>query len=159
PEAFINLLALLGWNDGSEQEIFTKKELVERFSIDRVHSSGAHFDYEKAKWFNHEWIKRSDVGILKYEVQNMLSANGVTISDDAFLEKIIELVKDRCTLLTDFIDQSSFFFKTPEEIDKASILPRWNDQKKSFFSELIRTYKLITLWNAGELQNAMMKMS
>src|ERR1043165_6354752 len=82
PEAFINLLALLGWNDGSEQEIFTKKELVEKFTMDRVHSGGAHFDYEKAKWFNHEWIKRSEVGMLKYEVQNMLSANGITASDD-----------------------------------------------------------------------------
>src|SRR5690606_9433775 len=59
PEAFINLLALLGWNDGTDKEIFTLAELVESFSIDRVHKGGAHFDYEKAKWFNHEWIKRS----------------------------------------------------------------------------------------------------
>ena len=58
PEAFINLLALLGWNDGTEQEIFTKEELVSRFSMERVHSGGARFDYEKTKWFNHEWIKK-----------------------------------------------------------------------------------------------------
>jgi len=56
PEAFINLLALLGWNDGTEQEIFTKEELIEKFSIERVHSGGAKFDYEKAKWFNHKWL-------------------------------------------------------------------------------------------------------
>ena len=58
PEAFINMLALLGWNDGTDQEIFTLEELIQKFSIERVHSSGAKFDYEKAKWFNHEWIKR-----------------------------------------------------------------------------------------------------
>ena len=59
PEAFINFLALLGWNDGTDQEIFTKEELIEKFSIERVHSAGAKFDYEKAKWFNHEWIKEN----------------------------------------------------------------------------------------------------
>ena len=72
PEAFINLLALLGWNDGTEQEIFTMAELIEKFSIDRVHSGGAKFDYEKAKWFNHEWIKKSEVGSLKTEVRRLL---------------------------------------------------------------------------------------
>ena len=66
PVAFINLLALLGWNDGTEQEIFSKDELIEKFSIERVHSGGAKFDYEKAKWFNHEWIKA--VGGWKFEV-------------------------------------------------------------------------------------------
>ena len=55
----MNLLALLGWNDGSEQELFTLDELVQKFSLERVHKAGAKFDYEKAKWFNHEWIKKS----------------------------------------------------------------------------------------------------
>ena len=113
PEAFINLLALLGWNDGTEQEIFTIEELISRFSIDRVHSGGAKFDYEKAKWFNHEWIKRKDVRSIIYEVRNFLIEKGINISDDNFLEKVIALVKDRCTLLTDFYDQSYFFFQSP----------------------------------------------
>lgn len=60
PEAFINLLAVLGWNDGTEQELFTLEALIQKFSMDRVHSAGAKFDYEKAKWFNHEWIKKLD---------------------------------------------------------------------------------------------------
>ena len=63
PEAFINLLAMLGWNDGTEQEIFSLDELVEKFSMERVHKGGAKFDFEKAKWFNHEWIKKADAKV------------------------------------------------------------------------------------------------
>ena len=155
PEAFLNLLALLGWNDGSEKEIFSLEELIESFSIERVHSGGAHFDYEKAKWFNHEWIKKSDVESLRLKVKEVLKEKAITGINDSVLDKVIGLIKDRCTLLTDFYEQSVFFFKTPEQIDTASILPKWNEHKKQFFSELIRTYKLTTLWQAGELENAL----
>src|SRR3954462_336309 len=72
PEAFINMLALLGWNDGTEQEIFSLNELIEKFSIERVHKAGAKFDYEKAKWFNHEWIKRSTVNSQRSTVRKLL---------------------------------------------------------------------------------------
>src|SRR4029077_2694806 len=98
PEAFINLLALLGWNDGTDQEIFSKDDLIERFSIERVHSGGAKFDYEKAKWFNHEWIKKLEVGRLRLEVKDLLSARGINVADESFLDKAIALVKDRCGL-------------------------------------------------------------
>jgi glutamyl-tRNA synthetase len=69
PEAFVNLLAMLGWNDGTEKEIFTMDELVQKFSMDRVHKGGAKFDYEKAKWFNHEWIKKLPVASYKLQVK------------------------------------------------------------------------------------------
>jgi glutamyl-tRNA synthetase len=136
PEAFINLLALLGWNDGTEQEIFTKKELIEKFSIEKVHSGGAKFDYEKAKWFNHEWIKRSEVRSLKFEVRNLLEEKGIRVTDDVLLGKVISLVKDRCTLLPDFVQQSSFFFKAPAEWDTAAVKPKWTEEKKQFFVAL-----------------------
>ncbi|HVK47995.1 MAG TPA: glutamate--tRNA ligase, partial [Pseudobacter sp.] len=71
PEAFINMLAMLGWNDGTDQEIFSVDELIQRFSIDRVHKGGAKFDFEKAKWFNHEWIKRSDASRLLPDVKQV----------------------------------------------------------------------------------------
>ena len=72
PEAFINLLALLGWNDGTEKELFSKEELIRHFSVQRVHSSGAKFDYEKAKWFNHEWIKHSKASDLRPAVKQTI---------------------------------------------------------------------------------------
>lgn len=153
PEAFINLLALLGWNDGTEQEIFTKEELIEKFSIERVHSGGAKFDYEKAKWFNHEWIKRSEVRGLKFEVRNLLEEKGITVSDDDLLEKVITLVKDRCTLLPDFYDQSSFFFKSPDEFDVNAVKPKWNEDKKNFFVAYSEKLSLLPEWNASLLEN------
>jgi len=152
PEAFLNYLALLGWNDGSEQEIFSMEELIERFSMERVHSAGAKFDYEKAKWFNHEWIKKSSNSFLLPQVKTLLETNGITIVDDTLLEKIIGLIKDRCTLLPDFVPQSSFFFQTPATIDADAIRPKWNEDKKKFFvaySEKI----LNSEWNAVTLEN------
>lgn len=153
PEAFINLLALLGWNDGTEQEIFSKEELVEKFSMERVHNAGAKFDYEKAKWFNHEWIKKSAVRNLQSTVKALLSQNGITVNDDSLLEKVIGLVKERCTLLPDFAQQSSFFFKAPETLDVDAVKPKWNEAKQLFFAELIRNYELATSWDTHTLEN------
>jgi glutamyl-tRNA synthetase len=153
PEAFINLLALLGWNEGTEQEIYSKEELIEKFSMERVHSAGAKFDYEKAKWFNHEWIKQAEVGSLESGVGNMLKENGIEVVSGETLQKVIELVKERCVLLTDFVQQSSFFFKTPGTIDTAAVKPKWNEAKKLFFAELIRNYELAPDWDAHSLEN------
>ncbi|MBL0271766.1 MAG: glutamate--tRNA ligase [Chitinophagaceae bacterium] len=152
PEALINLLALLGWNDGTEQEIFTIKELIDKFSMERVHSAGAKFDYEKAKWFNHEWIKRSTVHSFQSTVKTLLAQNNITVSDDVMLDKVIGLVKDRCTLLPDFVQQSSFFFKSPETLDVDAVKPKWNEAKKLFFAELIRNYELSPDWLAQSLE-------
>src|SRR5687767_6987364 len=113
PEAFINLLALLGWNDGTEQKLYSMDELIASFDIKRVHSAGAKFDYEKAKWFNHEWIKRLQIADFRLQIDSFLTAETKTV-DSSKLEKIIGLVKDRCVLLTDFAEQSSFFFRAPE---------------------------------------------
>jgi glutamyl-tRNA synthetase len=136
PEAFINLLAVLGWNDGTEQEIFSMDELIEKFSIDRVHKAGAKFDFEKAKWFNHEWIKKLSVQSLKPKVKDVFETASVQISNELLIEKVIELVKDRCTLLTDFYEQGKFFFVSPATYDKESVKPKWDEAKKIYFEEL-----------------------
>jgi glutamyl-tRNA synthetase len=154
PEAFVNMLAMLGWNDGTDQEIFSLKDLVHKFSIDRVHKGGAKFDYEKAKWYNHEWIKRSEAAVLEPEVKLLLEKNGIAVSNHSLLSKAIELVKERCTLLPDFVQQAAFFFQLPDVIDIDAIKPKWDDKKNLFFTELIRTYELSTLWEAGDLETA-----
>lgn len=153
PQAFINFLALLGWNPGTEQEIFTKEALVETFSMDRVHSAGAKFDYEKTKWFNHEWIKKLPVADLRLQVDLLLKERGLMIDDNSKLEAIIDLVKDRCTLLTDFYEQTAYFYKTPENIDISAIQPKWNEAKNLFFVELLRNYELQATWTAETLEN------
>jgi len=159
PEAFINLLALLGWNDGTEQEIFTKEELIEKFSMDRVHSGGAKFDYEKAKWFNHEWIKKSEAGSLKSEVRSLFSTNGINVDDDNLLEKVIGLVKDRCTLLTDFVQQGSFFFQQPQQYDLDAIKPKWNDAKRKFFESFTEELNTIPEWKSAFIEDAFKKLA
>jgi len=152
PEAFINLLAVLGWNDGTEQEVFSLEEMVEKFSMDRVHKGGAKFDFEKAKWYNHEWIKRKDAASLKADVKKVFEANNINTSDDNYLEKVITLTKERCTLLTDFFMQGSFFFSDPLSIDTSAIKAKWDDKKNLFFTELVRAYQLETDWSAAELE-------
>jgi glutamyl-tRNA synthetase len=152
PEAFINLLALLGWNDGTEKEIFSKDELIERFSMERVHSAGAKFDYEKAKWFNHEWLKISSASSLKNPVKTFLSSSGIHANNEALLEKAIGLVKDRCTLLSDFVMQAGFFFKTPDQLDVEAVKPKWNNDKKDFFEAYCGKLHEAGSWTAAELE-------
>jgi len=141
PEAFVNFLATLGWNDGSGHEIFTLDELVSKFSIDRISKAGARFDFEKAKWFNAEWIKKVKAERLKVEVKKLLESKGVVINDDAYLLTIIELIKDRCTLLPDFYQQSAYFFQTPAEYDLNAVKPKWTDEKTDFFKAIIEQLK------------------
>lgn len=152
PEAFINLLAVLGWNDGTEQEVFSLNELIEKFSMERVHSAGAKFDYDKAKWFNHEWIKKSEASYLKPYVQEILEDNNIHVKNEVSLDQVIDLVKDRCTLLTDFYEQSAYFFQSPQNVDLSAITPKWNDVKNIFFAELIRNYQLSLTWDAQTLE-------
>ena len=156
PEAFINFLALLGWNDGTEQEIFTKEELIQKFSIERVHSGGAKFDYEKAKWFNHEWIRRLKIEDLKSQIERF-PPDGVY--NDSFIDKIIMLVKDRCTLLTDFYDQSYFFFKAPGEYDLNAVKPKWSGSKKRFFELFMEEIKATDTWESAFIEDGFKKLA
>jgi glutamyl-tRNA synthetase len=141
PEALINLLALLGWNDGTDKEIFSIDELIAQFSLERVHKGGAKFDYEKAKWFNQEWIKKTSNDELATLVKPFYDDAQIEVHEPAYLVKVIGLIKDRCHLLTDFITQGSFFFKAPTEIDTASILTKWEEKKQGFFTALTGDYE------------------
>jgi glutamyl-tRNA synthetase len=132
PEAFVNMLAMLGWNDGSGEEIFTLPELVERFSIERIQKGGAKFDFEKAKWFNQEWIKKATVETLLPLVSAKLQENSITVEEER-LSTIIPMVKDRCQLLNDFVQQSAYFFQDPPKPELELIKPKWDSNKAAFF--------------------------
>jgi glutamyl-tRNA synthetase len=153
PEAFINMLALLGWNDGSEQEIFSKQDLIRKFSIDRVHKKGAKFDFEKAKWFNHEWIKKLTVASLQLTVEKILQEKGISIPDKNKLLQVIELVRDRCHLLTDFYEEGKLFFEAPVNWDLASVKPKWNADKLSFFTAWTERIAILESWNAPDIES------
>jgi len=159
PEAFVNMLAMLGWNDGSGQEIFSIDALIEKFSIERIHKGGARFDYEKAKWFNHSWIQQLPVQHYAAEVKKYFSDAGITITHNDYLYRVMELVKERCHLLPDFVEQAGFFFQHPTNVDTNAIAAKWNEAKQQFFVELMRNLELMSIWNAESLENDFKEMA
>ncbi|WP_222165523.1 glutamate--tRNA ligase [Edaphocola aurantiacus] len=135
PEAFINILAMLGWNAGTEQEIFSLEELCDLFSLERVHKGGAKFDYEKAKWYNQQHIQRADNARLAQLSKPYFEAKGVTVADDQKLEQAVAMVKERCHLLSDFAEQASFLFAAPVTHDLDAVKPKWTAEKSAFFTK------------------------
>lgn len=153
PEAFVNMLAFLGWNDGTEQEIFSVEELTERFSVDRVHKGGAKFNYEKALWFNHEYITRKPETELLPFLREQAEAHEIIPTDERLLE-IITLIRDRCTLLGDLWTQSAFFFRRPDTWDVDAVSKKWDADKKGFFEALVEEFSLISPFTAESFEEA-----
>lgn len=151
PEAFINMLAMLGWNDGTEQELFSLEELVGKFSLEHVSKAGAKFNFEKAKWFSAEWIKKTPAGKLYPYVAELFAKEGIEATEDQALP-VIELVKDRCTFLTDFVQQAGYFFRVPAEYDLNSVQPKWSDQKAEFFRSFSDLLALGSALSSAELE-------
>ncbi len=148
PEAFVNMLAMLGWNPGTNQEIFSLEELVEAFSLDRVGKSGAKFDPEKAKWFNQQYLRAKSGEELAELVQPMLD-NDV---DSAFLAKVCEQVKERATFLHDILDNSTYFFSVPEDYDEKTVRKKWKDQTAEIMSELVEVLNAISDFKAATIE-------
>jgi glutamyl-tRNA synthetase len=159
PEAFINLLAVLGWNDGTEQELFSLDELIKKFSIEKVHKGGAKFDYEKAKWFNQEWIKKLDIENYKERVKEIFLSKGVSNIDESYLGVVMNLVKERCTLLPDFYTQGVYFFDSPSSYDEASVKPKWDETKKEYFITLIDQLRQLESWDAMSIETIFKKIA
>jgi glutamyl-tRNA synthetase len=135
PEAFINMLALLGWNPGTEQEIFSMDELINSFSIDRVGKSGSRFDPEKAKWFNHQYLQRKTNSQLAAEFNEFLVPLGYN-TDISRLEALLGLVKERVSFVKEIWEQTDFFFKAPETYDQDAVKKRWKEDSPVLLSEL-----------------------
>lgn len=115
PEAVINMLAFLGWNPGTEQEIFSLEELVESFDLERVHKAGAKFDPEKTKWFQHQYIQTVDDAELASQFSKFLKQKDISTALD--VTKIVSLLKERATFVSDLWEQGSFFFEAAENYD------------------------------------------
>jgi glutamyl-tRNA synthetase len=152
PEGFINMLAMLGWNDGTDQEIFSIDDLIEKFSMQRIHKGGAKFDYEKAKWFNQEWIKKSSAKRLLIPVKAVLNEAEIHEFSDHQLLGVIDLVKERCALLPDFVEQASFFFKAPDKYDENIVKLKWNADKEAFFNDFANELSKNDFKNSADLE-------
>lgn len=151
PQAFINMLALLGWNDGTGKEIFSLDEMTKAFNINRVQSHGAKFDYEKAKWFNHEWIKKLPAEELLPYLKPFYDKENIETKDTEKVVAIINLVKERCVLLTDFVGQTSFFFKKPD-VQADLIRAKWDEKKSAFFKSLLKQWSHQPVWEHDNLE-------
>ena len=120
PDAFVNLLAMLGWNPGTEQELFTLPELVQSFSLDKVSKSGAKFNPDKAKWFNREYLrKRSDKELAALFLP-ILAEKGIQ-ADPAFVEGVVALTKERATFVQDFWTVASCLFVAPSQFEEYGV--------------------------------------
>jgi glutamyl-tRNA synthetase len=147
PEAVVNFLALFGWNPGTEQEIFSMPELIEQFSLDRVSKSGAKFDYEKGKWFNHKYLQAKSNDEIADDFQLILLEKDI-IEDSEKLSKIVALVKERANFINELWAQSSFFFIAPTEYDPKTVQKRWKSETPSQLSELIEVLNGIVDFSA-----------
>jgi len=146
PEALLNFLAFLGWNPGTEQEIFSMKELIEAFTIERIGKAGAKFDIHKAQWFNQQYLRaKSNEELSKYLLDSLKGKN-IECSDEK-AAKICSALKERATFPKDFWEQGKFFFLAPTQFDEQVISKKWNEDTVKFlssFAEELRSLSIIT---------------
>lgn len=153
PEAMINILAHLGWNPGTDQELFTLDELTEQFTLDRVGKHGARFDPEKAKWFNHQYITSGQPEKLA-EYLAPYFENHALHPDKEYVIKVIQLTRDRAFLLPDLWSNAWFFFKRPDSFDKTVYAKIWQPSTTSIVESFIREAEKITEFNKDTLHQA-----
>lgn len=135
PEAVVNFLALLGWNPGDNREVMTREELIEAFSLDKCSKSGAKFDFEKGKWFNHRYLQEAPVERIAALFTPVLEQHHVDVPDN--LESILSVVRDRVQLIPQLWDETYFFFVAPEEYDEKTVKKRWKAESSLQMREII----------------------
>lgn len=127
PGATANFLALLGWNAGTEQELFSMDELISAFSFERVHKAGARFDIQKANWFNQQYLKQLDDAAIISQLKPLYEAKGITVTQDQ-LGQIVHLLKERVHFIKEIVSESLFLFHSPEEYDQDVVIKKWNEE-------------------------------
>jgi glutamyl-tRNA synthetase len=151
-EAVINFLAFLGWNPGTEQEVFSLSELVESFDLKNVNKAGARFDPDKTKWFNHQYMQKAE---LKDLTSSFISATPELASiDPGYVELVVNLIKERATFPSDFWGLSHYFFKAPENFAEAALKKAWKEHSKDLMLQLIAALETVDDSSVETLQTA-----
>jgi glutamyl-tRNA synthetase len=150
PEAFINMLALLGWHSSGNQELFTKEQLIEEFSLERVSKSGAKFDAEKTKWFNQQYLRKlSDAELAKA----LRKVPGFEVPvDDTFLTEMCRLMKEKVNFVHEIGEQGKYFFEDPTTYDDSVVKKRWNDDSKKFIAAVKDAFAGMGTWKAADCE-------
>lgn len=162
PEAVVNLLAMLGWNPGTIQEIFSMEELVQAFSLDRVSKSGAKFDQNKAKWFNQQYVRHMPDQDLAPYLQKALEEAGLASAfDDDFILNTCKLVKEKISFTTEIWDYSKYFFIAPVSFDEKVVKKRWNEKIPALLIDLMGAFSGMESFKQDEIeavyQNSLLK--
>ncbi len=150
PEAVINFLALLGWNDGTEQEIFSLDELVEKFDLSRIHKAGAKFDPEKNKWFNHQYLQKQSDESLADSFRLILSDKGISTALD--VTKVVSLIKERANFVSEFWEMSDYFFQAPILYDEKAA-KNWKEETPDLMKKLILILENIVEFTSIDIEN------
>jgi glutamyl-tRNA synthetase len=152
PNAAINFLAFLGWNPGTEQEMFDLEALTEAFTVENIGKSGARFDFDKAKWFNQQYIIHTPDAELADIIRPLIAAQGHEPST-AFLMAFCKMMKERTVLLTDFWDSGYYFFEDFKEFDEKNIRKKWKEDKRATFDELATAVENISTFDEASIQS------
>lgn len=154
PEAFINMLALLGWHASGNQELFSMEELVNQFSLERVSKHGAKFDPEKTKWFNQQYLRiKSDKELAKIFMEDVRGKTEDGKLNFDYVKKVCALIKEKATFVNEFWSLGNYFFVEPESYDAEVIKKRWNEKSKNFISELAKDYQSATDFSSANAEN------
>ncbi len=135
-DAFINMLSLLGWNPGTEKELFSIEELITTFDLSRVSKSGAKFSLDKTNWFNQQYLQKKTAAELALLFSVILKNKKINPSE-SYVEKVVSLIKERAVFVKDFWSLSSYFFKTPEDYDEKASKKQWKEGTSALMNELI----------------------
>ena len=153
PEAFINMVALLGWSPANDREILSLEEMTKEFDLHKVHKAGARFNKEKAEWFNHEYLKsKSDEEVLSL----LKVAEGINLdgSSDEKLLKVISLMKDRATFAKDIFNEGKFFFEAPISYDEKAVKKAWNEETPAILNDFSEKLTNLTDFQAVAIKQS-----
>ena len=154
PEAFVNLLALLGWNPGTEQELFSMDELIETFSFERVNKAGARFDPEKAKWFNHQYlVEKSDEELAKL-FTDFMKTKEIDVTTEKAL-KIVSFMKVRVNFINEIWEKAQFLFVRPESYDEASVKKFWKEESPAIMKEVIAVLQGVETFSSENVEKSL----
>ncbi len=150
--AMLNFLAFLGWNPGTEQELFSHDELVEAFTLERIGKSGARFDFEKAKWYNQQYIKRMSDKDIATKLQPLIAEKGYD-ADLEFLTKYAALMKERVTFFPEFVESAAYFFEPVQSYDEKTIQKRYKTENQSHFDAIYAQLSDLEDFNATNIES------
>ncbi len=153
PQATVNFMVFMGWNPGTEQEIFPMEQLINAFSVEKIGKAGARFDFEKAKWFNQQYILHTDNVTLAQLVRPIIEAKGHQ-PEQVFLEQFCALMKERVVLLPEFWEKGYYFFEEVKDYDLANAHKRWKPGSPAWFNQLIQSLRQLSgsQWQAETVQ-------